>query len=228
MGCGVVSSVMPAVARVMMDGAMRGGPSAPASHGACGDTHRARRRRPLSCSNAGDVIEPGDHAEPADAGRRRTDGKIRIGAPGLDNLRQARGVDTGDPGQIQGADRPMVGESPDQTRHGDCVQLPGNEKQARVDRAPGTARRHSGSPFTSDHVKTLAPPGPTRRPTTISTMPSRICPRIAVMTPAMTKITARIQSRVIMRSSSTLSESPRVATTIHITSCSGGRVHPEG
>src|SRR3954471_15033075 len=48
-------------------------------------------------------------------------------------------------------------------------------------------------------VKTLTPPGPTRRPTTTSTMPSSTCPRTAVTMPAMTRITARIHSSAAMR-----------------------------
>src|SRR4051812_3100395 len=47
-------------------------------------------------------------------------------------------------------------------------------------------------------VKTLTPPGPTSRPTMISTIPHSIWPRKIATMPAMTRTTARIQSNVTM------------------------------
>src|SRR3954447_21276004 len=44
----------------------------------------------------------------------------------------------------------------------------------------------------------LTPPGPTRRPTTIRTIPKSSCPRIAVTMPAITRITAISQRSVVM------------------------------
>jgi len=48
-------------------------------------------------------------------------------------------------------------------------------------------------------AKMLTPPGPTSRPTTMSTMPHRSCLRMIASTPAMTRTTARIHRMVAMR-----------------------------
>ena len=72
----------------------------------------------------------------------------------------------------------MDGESASRrarTRRGDHVQLANNEQQASAAPTPGTVRCRTGSPRASGHVKTLTPPGPTSRPTTMRTMPSRTC-----------------------------------------------------
>ena len=64
---------------------------------------------------------------------------------------------------------------------------------------PGRARASAVRPSrTAGQVKMLTPPGPTSRPTMMSTMPHSICPRKIAKMPAITRMTARIHRRVTM------------------------------
>ena len=71
--------------------------------------------------------------------------------------------------------------------------------------------RDGRRPATAGQVKMLTPPGPTSSPTMISTMPQSICPRKIAKMPAITRTTARIQSRVTMTCTSHLDAGARSA-----------------
>jgi AraC-like DNA-binding protein len=65
----------------------------------------------------------------------------------------------------------------------------------------GTTGRLPPAGVVEPQVKTLTPPGPTSRPTTMSTMPASTAPRSNETMPAMTRITAMSQSTNSMAAS---------------------------